>query len=222
MQNTTTPDFSPTGTGEITVRDSGPACAEEERQKRRTTHPGDAGKRQADPRRMLGLSLILQALRDLEATLYKDQTRSPQPTMWLFGATAREGEAMMDLKAACRLGRVPLSKVRARAESLIEGASGPLAERRFATAEELRQDKATWMAITALREEYGFTIGCVRGWCARGQVTAVKTSGQGGPFWHVRVDEQLQGRVERYWRQSTKGGPAPTIDPETDHIRNSR
>jgi len=190
------------------------ACAEEERQRRRTTHPrSECTQRQSDPLRMLGLAMLKQMKRDLEAGLYKDdKARSGRPGAAVDGSLA--------LEDVCRLAGVSVRRVRQRFAALIDAAKGPLEERTYAEPEALREDESTWVAITWMHAEYGIGNDTSRAWCADGSVTAVKTSGRGGHFWHVRGDEDLQERVQGYWdTASQRSGGAPRIEAESGVIR---
>jgi hypothetical protein len=148
--------------------------------------------RWANPRRRLGLEMIKQAKKDLEAHLYKGKDPEPHPVRWIWG----EG-----LEKACALGEVSVRRVRRQMQQIIDEASGPLEGRRFASLQQLRQDDHEWLTCEQVAARFGVRCGNTASqWCSKGHVTCLKArEGESGAWhWRVRVDSTLRDKVTQY------------------------
>jgi len=148
--------------------------------------------RWADPRRRLGLEMIKQAKKDLEAHLYKGKDPEPHPVRWIWGK---------GLEKACALGEVSVRRVRRQMQKIIDEASGPLEGRRFASLQQLRQDDHEWLTCEQVAARFDLRTGNTASqWCSKGHVTSLKArKGESGAWhWRVRVDDTLRDKVNQY------------------------
>jgi len=171
----------------------------EREQNRRKTWGKEASsqRREADPRRVLGIGLIKQALRDLEAKLYRDKEPDPDPVAWLHG----EAGALMDVEAACKAAGVAVQRVRRAARKIIEDADGPLEDRKLAPPEAFEKHEDEWITCEEVVERYGLEAkSTVSNWVSDGLVNFTKEHGGSRSIVRVRVDDTLQGKVETYYQ----------------------
>jgi hypothetical protein len=171
----------------------------EREQNRRTTWGKEASsqRQSANPKRVLGINLIKQALKDLEAKLYRDKDPDPDPMAWLHG----EARALMDVETACKAAGVAVQRVRRAAKKVIEDADGSLEDRKLAPPEAFENHEDEWITCEEVVERYGLEAkSTVSNWVSDGLVNFTKEHKGSRSIVRVRVDDTLLGKVETYYQ----------------------
>lgn len=149
------------------------------------------GRRSSRGRRLLGLGMIKQALRDLRDAIHKGRDPEPDPREYIFSSA---------IESACDLADVAVGRVRREARDIIGDTDNALHERRMVHIEELEDDAHDWLKTREIVDRHSVDrIDTVASWCRRGEIHAVKAIEENGrPKWRVRLDVTLQDKFIDY------------------------
>ncbi len=164
----------------------------EQRQNREKTHgvhDEDGRHEPPDPLRVMGLTMLKQAVRDLRHKLYRDKDPDPDPVRYIF-----EGGA----EKACKWAGISLHRFRERAEGIIADAEGELKDRFIAPAAAFEASEHSWASTGEISDQIGAYQNTVSKWCNFEEVNATRLTTDHGWEWRVRVDDTLHQRVDEY------------------------